>query len=72
MQPDLSNYVTVKQAASLMGMHARYVRRLCKEDKLACVRFGNAYLVVKKAAETYKRDPYGRGRPKAKERKDKQ
>lgn len=65
MKADLDNFVTAKQAAEIMGMNVRYVRRLCASDKLACVRFGKVYLVAKSAAEAYQRDPYGRGRPKA-------
>lgn len=63
--PDLSRYVSAADAAKIMGMHPRYVRRLCAQGKIACVRFGKVFLVVREAAEAYQRDPYGRGRPKA-------
>lgn len=65
MKPDLSQYVSSKQAAEIMGMHHRYVRRLCTANKLAHVRFGKVFLIVRKAAEAYQRNPFGRGRPKA-------
>lgn len=65
MKPDLSQYVSAKEAAQIMGVHHRYVRKLCSQGKLANVRFGKVFLVVRKAAEAYQRDPFGRGRPKA-------
>jgi excisionase family DNA binding protein len=58
------NYVSVAEAAKVMGMHPRYVRRLCAAEKLGCIRVGKVFLVIKKSAEAYKRDPFGRGRPR--------
>lgn len=60
-----TRYITALEAAAIMGMNARYVRRLCATDKLACDRFGKVYMVLRTAAEAYVRDPYGRGRPSA-------
>jgi excisionase family DNA binding protein len=65
MKPDLSQYVSAKEAAQIMGVNHRYGRKLCSQGKLASVRFGRVFLVVRKAAEAYQRDPCGRGRPKA-------
>lgn len=67
MKPDLSQYVSAKEAADIMGMHHRYVRKLCVQGKIAHVRFGKIFMVVRKAAEAYQRNPFGRGRPKASE-----
>lgn len=65
MKSTLSDFVTAADAAAIMGMNVRYIRRLCAANKLENVRFGKVFMVVKSAAEAYKRDPYGRGRPKA-------
>lgn len=64
MKNELAEYLTVKQASELTGLHPRYVRRLCAAGKLSCVRAGRMFLVSRKAASAYQRDPYGRGRPK--------
>ena len=64
MKDELNDYVTVKQASEITGLHHRYVRRLCAANKLACVRMGKMFLISRKAATAFRRDPYGRGRPK--------
>lgn len=62
-----ATYVSVADAAQIMGMNVRHVRRLCATGKLGCIRVGKVFLVIKKSAEAYQRDPYGRGRPKGQE-----
>jgi excisionase family DNA binding protein len=59
-----SQYVSVAEAAAIMGVHPRYARRMCAASKLGCIRVGKVFLVIRKSAEAYQRDPYGRGRPK--------
>jgi len=57
-------YISALDAAEIMGMHPRYVRRLCASGKLGALRVGKVFVVVKSSAEAYERDPCGRGRPK--------
>lgn len=60
----LKSYVTIGQAAEIMGLHAAYVRKLCRDGKVPHDRVGNMILVSRRAAEGFQRDPLGRGRPK--------
>jgi|688.fasta_scaffold227293_2 excisionase family DNA binding protein len=60
------NFVSVADAAAIMGLHPRYVRKLCAAGKIEALRVGKVFLVVRQAASAYERDPYGRGRPKGK------
>ena len=58
-------YISVLDAAQIMGVHPRYVRKMCAAGKLGSCRIGKVHLVVRKSAELFERNPYGRGRPKA-------
>jgi excisionase family DNA binding protein len=58
------DFVSVSEAASIMGLHPRYVRKLCAAGRIDVIRVGKVFLVTRKSAEAYQRDPYGRGRPK--------
>lgn len=66
---DLSQYITTKEAAEMMGLHRRYVRTLVLQGRVTSVKFGKNYLISRASAQAFKRDPLGRGRPKAKAKK---
>ena len=65
----LADYLTIQDAARLMGLNPAYVRRLCREGKLAHTRVGQVILVLKRSANAFRPDPLGRGRPKTRKRK---
>jgi hypothetical protein len=65
----LSDYVPVADAAKMMGLNPAYVRRLCREGKLAHARIGQMIFVRLRSAQAYRPDPLGRGRPKPRKRK---
>ncbi|GAB4397834.1 MAG: hypothetical protein OHK0052_20510 [Anaerolineales bacterium] len=63
--PDLSEYMTVKEAAEKLGFTPRGVQVLIKKSKLDAVFLGRMYLVSRKSVNDYsertqglnKRDP---------------
>lgn len=55
----LSDYITTKNAAELIGIDQSQVRRLCKTKKLQCLKLGSEWLVHRKSAECYIRSNSG-------------
>lgn len=63
--PVLNGYMTVQEAASVVGVHAETVKRFCREGRLEAEKVNNAWLVhedvIFRFAETYS-EPRGRPR----------
>lgn len=61
--PVLNGYLTVQEAASVVGVHAETVKRFCREGRLHAEKVNNAWLihqdVIRRFAETYS-EPRGR------------
>lgn len=62
---DLSNAITLTQAAELAGVTDRWMRQLVKDEKVRAVRIGKFWLVDKDDAEKFQRHPTA-GRPRKK------
>lgn len=51
--PDLSEFMTTKDAAKILGFHAESIRHLVYKNKLESIRFGRSLLIPKKAVQEY-------------------
>ncbi|QBD79431.1 DNA-binding protein [Ktedonosporobacter rubrisoli] len=60
--PDLSGYITVKEAAEILGLSARAVYEFVDEERLPSLRAGHAVLVLREAVERFERQPVGKPR----------
>ena len=61
---DISAYITVKDAASIIGCTSRHVRWLCDRGDLDCEVIGNIWLVVRDSARRVAREVPNVGRPR--------
>lgn len=64
---DLSQFVSVSEAAKLADVHVRHMRNMAASGRIPAAKVGRAYLVLRSAAKAYKRHPTA-GRPRAKKR----
>jgi excisionase family DNA binding protein len=48
------DYVTVREAADLIGYTAEYIRRLCRDDRLEHVKVGPIVLVNRESLLAFK------------------
>ena len=62
IMPDLSEYMTVREAAQELEITVQGVRRLIKISKLDATLVGNFYLVSKKAVKAYADQTRGLGK----------
>ncbi len=53
LMPDLSEFMTVKEAAQELGFSVRGIQNLIKKSKLEAVFFGRMYLVSKNSVKEY-------------------
>jgi excisionase family DNA binding protein len=51
---DMSEYISTKEAAAIMGITESLVRRWAREGKIAGKRFGRDWQIEKAAANAYK------------------
>ncbi len=51
--PDLSEYMTVREAAQELGFSVRGIQNLVKKSKLEALSVGRMYLVSKKSVREY-------------------
>lgn len=58
------NWVTVKEAAEVIGCSGGHVRHLIDDGKLVAKKFGNCWAVQRKAAEKVSETPAKTGRPR--------
>ncbi len=63
MSKDLTQYVTSKQAAEMMGVVTDHVYRLIEGEKLKTIRLGHEWLIYVPSIEKYRRTKSKRGRP---------
>lgn len=64
MENEQPEWILIKDAAAIMGLHIESVRRLCRQNKIRCrqlIKGVSVWEVSKEDAENYERD-YG-GRP---------
>lgn len=61
----MEKWITVTEAAALIGVTDAYVSRLINAGKICAERFhGRAWLVDRKSAESYRDNPPAMGRPR--------
>jgi excisionase family DNA binding protein len=58
------NWITVKEAAEIIGCSNGHVRHLIDGQKLVAKKFGNCWAIEFKAAEKVARTPAKTGRPR--------
>jgi len=64
--PVLDNYLSIVEAAEVLGIHPGTVKRLCREGKLPAKKVHNAWLISTDALQVFSKDYKGlRGRPRA-------
>lgn len=61
---DLSNYITVKEAATMLGISVKRVYRYVEEGRLAAFKPGRDYMIPKEAVRQFKLKNAGRPREK--------
>lgn len=55
-----NDYLTIEDAAQLLGFNKDTVSRLCRQGKIdGAFRFGSRWLIPKESAEKYKSAPQG-------------
>ncbi|MGB8645617.1 MAG: helix-turn-helix domain-containing protein [Anaerolineae bacterium] len=65
MSTDLSQYVTTKQAAEMMGVDDSSVRHLLIGGRLRGQKIGSEWLVYKPSIERYEQTKSAGGRPRS-------
>ena len=65
MSKDLTQYVTTKQAADLMGVVGDHVYRLIEAGKIKSIRLGHEWLIYVPSIEKYNKTKSKRGRPRS-------
>ena len=53
MASEAVNWLTVEQAAKQSGYNTQYLRRLCRDGKLAFERIGGSFLIDPEALKAY-------------------
>ena len=54
LMPDLSEYITTKEAATELGFHVKRIPTMVRNRTLDGIRFGRMWLVSKKSVQDYK------------------
>jgi excisionase family DNA binding protein len=57
--PDLRDFITTEDAASMLQFHVEHVRRLLREGDLKGEKIGTAWLVLKTSVDEYIQDTKG-------------
>lgn len=60
---DLSQYVTVNQAAEISGFSTDWVRKLARRGDVGAVKFGFVWLICSESVESYANSERKIGRP---------
>lgn len=55
-------FISVKEAAELLEVDETTIRRLCRQKKLTCERYGSVRIVLEESVKNYKKSPKGRKR----------
>jgi excisionase family DNA binding protein len=55
----IPGYLTVEEAADLIGVDGSQVRRYCIDKKLPAVKVGKAWLIKRRDVQRFKRPPMG-------------
>lgn len=63
MSKDLTQYVTTKQAAEMLGVVTEHVNHLLLARKIAGKKFGRSWMVYKPSIEKYLETKSSSGRP---------
>lgn len=63
MSKDLTQYVTTKQAAELMGVHYSQIALLLREHRIKGIKMGHDWLVFAPSLEKYTATKSPKGRP---------
>jgi len=65
--PILNGYLSVKEAAEVLGVHPGTIKRLCREKKLAAEKIHNGWLIHNDVLQSFAERYDGRrGRPSTK------
>jgi excisionase family DNA binding protein len=59
IMPDLSKYLTVKDAAKALNLHPETIRELLRDETLAGIKEGLMWLVSKQSIEDYRKKTEG-------------
>ena len=51
--PDLSDYITAKEASELADLHHSHITLLATKGKIKAFRFGHAWMIYKPSLEAY-------------------
>lgn len=54
LEVNMSEYISTKEAAAIMGVTESLVRRWARDQKIAAKRFGRDWQIEKAAADAYK------------------
>jgi len=57
--PDLSEYMTTKEAADALGLHVKRIPTMVKNKTLEGIRFGRAWMVSRKSVQEYSEKTQG-------------
>lgn len=62
--PILNDYLNVKEAAEILGVHSGTLKRLCREKKLTAEKVHNGWLIHNDIVQSFAKRYNGRrGRP---------
>ncbi len=53
--PKIEQYLTAEEVAQALKLHPYTVRRLCREDKIPCFKFGGQWRFSKNEIEAWRR-----------------
>ncbi len=67
MSKDLTQYITTKQAAELMGVDQTHINRLLIEKRLKGFKWGHDWMIFKPSIEKYNETKSTKGRPRSHE-----
>ena len=51
--PKIEQFLTAEEVAEALKLHPYTIRRLCREDKIPCFKFGGQWRFTKKGIEDY-------------------
>jgi excisionase family DNA binding protein len=54
-EESMTKYVSTKEAAAIMGVSDRFVRKLAEKGDIAAIKIGWSYIIELEAAKAYKR-----------------
>ena len=57
--PKIEQYLTVEEVAEALKLHPYTVRRLCREGKIPCFKFGGQWRFKKTEIDNFPKKNYG-------------